>query len=180
MNVEYTSISINQKSEQKAMELLGYPPYFKKENLPEPALSGFNMFMAGIKFIEERKTMNTEPTPLSIEQLAEQYADKYFDKCNMSIKMNEQFVFYQVRNAFISGAKAMQGSGMRWVKASERLPEIGGYYFVKCGIDKVLWTRSRLVARTNMLIKEAMEVQLEWLDESTQSLQASTPTVNND
>src|ERR1044071_9874937 len=49
-----------------------------------------------------------------------------------------------------------------WVKASERLPKLGGWYFVRAGKlkDKYLWPRMALLERH----KEG--VIFEWLDES--------------
>lgn len=49
----------------------------------------------------------------------------------------------------------------RWVKASERLPEKGGYYFVQIGPlkDKVLWPRQRLIEPPFGIL------DFEWLEE---------------
>jgi hypothetical protein len=58
-----------------------------------------------------------------------------------------------------------QGSAV-WVKASDRLPEKGGWYFVKAGPDKATWPRKKLVARTELLKNENAENHIEWLDES--------------
>jgi len=54
-----------------------------------------------------------------------------------------------------------------WVKASERLPNNGGYYFVKAGPDKALWSRKRLSAIAERLNREKAECFIEWLDESS-------------
>jgi hypothetical protein len=53
-----------------------------------------------------------------------------------------------------------------FVNAKDRLPEKSGYYYVKIGIDKILWTRSRLIARVNALKRENIECEIFWLDES--------------
>lgn len=51
---------------------------------------------------------------------------------------------------------------MKWIKASEKLPDNSGYYFVKVGPlkDKTCWGRNKILERT----KEG-GVEIEWLDE---------------
>jgi len=64
-----------------------------------------------------------------------------------------------------SNSKQVKQPVMQWVKASERLPLNSGYYYVKVGIDKILWSRTRLITSYNILKNQGEDVNIEWLEE---------------